>query len=201
MLVYKIVLDEFGTAGHGDRVYLSGVRRAAAGAVQLHRRRRRVDNPAGNTSEKGKPFKGFPIPAAAGVIASLTELMLWLDAGKVQIGAWKFLLPPLMLFLSFMMFSQFRYPSFKAVNWRTQRTLPTFVCIIVVIVVTLLNYQWMPAVIFLSYLMYGFLRPWLSRGWRRDIDREIGERSSEAGAPEDEDDDEEEKEHAAEAAR
>ena len=33
----------------------------------------------------------------------------------------------------------------------------------------------MPAVIFLTYLMYGFLRPWLSRPWRRSIEQEIGE--------------------------
>jgi CDP-diacylglycerol--serine O-phosphatidyltransferase len=40
-------------------------------------------------------------------------------------------------------------------------------------------YQWMPAVLFLSYLLYGFLRPWLSREWRREIEEEIGEEGSE----------------------
>ena len=117
--------------------------------------------------------------------------MLWFDAGNVKIGGWKFLLPPLMLFLSFMMFSQFRYPSFKAVNWRTQRSLPTFLCIIVLICVTALNWQWMPALIFLSYLMYGFLRPWLSRARRREIEQEIGELSAEPGAQDDDDEDDE----------
>ena len=123
----------------------------------------------------------------------MTELMLWFDAGNVKIGAWKFALPPLMLFLSFMMFSQYRYPSFKAVNWRTQRSLPTFVCIIVLLVFTGFFYQWMPAVIFVSYLMYGFLRPWLSRAWRRQIEQEICELSGEPGAAEDDDEDDEDK--------
>ena len=43
------------------------------------------------------------------------------------------------------------------------------------ILLTGFYYQWMPAVIFLTYLMYGFLRPWLSRPWRRSIEQEIGE--------------------------
>ena len=53
---------------------------------------------------------------------------------------------------------------------------------------TALNYQWMPALIFLSYLMYGFLRPWLSRSWRRGIEQEIGEETELPENDEDEDD-------------
>jgi len=33
-------------------------------------------------------------------------------------------------------------------------------------------------VLFLAYLLYGFLRPWLSREWQREIEEEIGEESS-----------------------
>jgi CDP-diacylglycerol---serine O-phosphatidyltransferase len=40
---------------------------------------------------------------------------------------------------------------------------------------TALNYEWMPAVLFLIYLLYGFLRPWVSKRWRREIEEEIGE--------------------------
>ncbi len=186
LLVYKIVLEEFDRDRLGlviAFIYL------ACGALRLARFNciavaASADGAA--KDDQAKQFKGFPIPAAAGVIASITELMLWLNEGNHEIGAWKFTLPPLMLFLSFMMFSQFRYPSFKAINWRTQRTLPTFIVIIVLIVVTLLNYQWMPALIFLSYLMYGFLRPWLSRSWRRGIEQEIGEETDPPEADEEE---------------
>ncbi len=73
-----------------------------------------------------KNFTGFPITAAAGVIASITLFLLWLDEGQRTIGKWKYVLPSLMLFLSFMMFSKFRYPSFKAINWRTTQTTPRF---------------------------------------------------------------------------
>ena len=188
LLVYKIVLDEFDRLGLVIAfIYL------ACGALRLARFNciaAASEADGGAKDDQGKQFKGFPIPAAAGVIASLTEFMLWLNEGNQKIDAWKFSLPILMLFLSFMMFSQFRYPSFKAINWRTQRTLPTFIVIIVLILVTVFNYQWMPALIFLSYLMYGFLRPWLSRSWRRGIEQEIGEEGESPDAEEDEDEDE-----------
>ncbi len=176
LLVYKIVLFEFPRPG-----LLIAFLYLACGALRLARfnciaASSDADHGAQATpAEKGKPFKGIPIPAAAGVIASLTELLLWFDEGRRTLGAWKFALPPLLLFLSYMMFSQFRYPSFKAINWRTQRTLPALLVIFGLIVLTALFYQWMPAVIFLSYLMYGFLRPWLSLSWRRSIEEEIGE--------------------------
>ena len=66
---------------------------------------------------------------------------------------------PLMLFLSFMMFSKFRYPSFKAVNWRTTQSIPRFLFLIALLALTVKFYHWMAAVIFLTYLLYGFLRP------------------------------------------
>jgi CDP-diacylglycerol--serine O-phosphatidyltransferase len=109
------------------------------------------------------------------MIASITLFMLWLAEGEHQLGRWKFVLPPLMLFLSFMMFSRFRYPSFKAINWRTKKSIPRFLIIIFLLFITALNYEWMPAVLFLCYLLYGFLRPWLSREWRQEIEEEIGE--------------------------
>jgi CDP-diacylglycerol--serine O-phosphatidyltransferase len=63
---------------------------------------------------------------------------------------WRFVLP-LLIFLSFMMFSRFQYPSFKAVNWKTKKSIPRFLAIILVVIFTVLNYEWMPAVLFLSY--------------------------------------------------
>src|SRR5438094_10003116 len=74
-----------------------------------------------------------------------------------------------------MMFTRLSYPSFKAITWRTTRSLPRFLIISLVMLFTVMNYEWMPAVLFLAYLLYGFLRPWLSREWRREIEEEIGE--------------------------
>jgi CDP-diacylglycerol--serine O-phosphatidyltransferase len=134
--------------------------------------------------EASKSFKGLPIPAAAGVISSLTMFMLWLEEGEKTIGRWRYALPVLMLFLSWMMFSHFKYPSFKVINWRTRRGIPTFLFTILLFIFTVLNYQWMPFVLFMSYLLYGFLRPWLSRAWRREIEESI---EGEVDAAEDDD--------------
>jgi CDP-diacylglycerol--serine O-phosphatidyltransferase len=149
------------------RVHLPRVRRAASGA-------HRVCQPW-----KGRhlqtEFHRLPIPAAAGLIASITLFLLWLAEGEHHLGNWKFVLPPLMLFLSFMMFSRFQYPSFKALNWKTKKSIPRFLIISLIFILTVMNYEWMPAVLFLAYLLYGFLRPWLSREWQREIEEEIGE--------------------------
>ena len=75
------------------------------------------------------------------------------------------------------MFSRFEYPSFKGINWKTKKSIPRFLIISLIVIFTVMNYEWMPAVLFLSYLLYGFLRPWLSREWRRGIEEEIGEES------------------------
>ena len=120
-----------------------------------------------------KDFKGFPIPAAAGLIASITLFMLWLNDDRIEHGLTKWVLPPLLVFLSWMMFSGFRYPSFKAINWRTTRSVPKFIAIAISISLTVMYYQWMPAVIFLVYLLYGFLRPFLSRSIKEGIEDEI----------------------------
>ena len=129
----------------------------------------------------GKDFKGFPIPAAAGLIASITLFMLWLNDDRIEHGLTKWVLPPLLVFLSWMMFSGFRYPSFKAVNWRTTRSVPKFIAIALSISLTVVYYQWMPAVIFLVYLLYGFLRPFLSRSIKEGIEDEIEDDDEPAG--------------------
>jgi CDP-diacylglycerol--serine O-phosphatidyltransferase len=174
LLVYRIVLQEFRNASWIIAfVYL------ACGALRLARFNvvSAAHETNGPTAEKS--FTGFPIPAAAGLIASITLFLLWLAEGEHHLGKWKFVLPPLMLFLSFMMFSRFQYPSFKALNWKTKKSIPRFLVIIVILVFTWLYYEWMPAVLFLSYLLYGFLRPWLSREWRREFEEEIGEEIAE----------------------
>src|SRR3984957_1830137 len=166
LLVYRIVLQEFPRAGWIVAfVYL------ACGGVRLAR----FNCMSVNHATAEKDFRGFPIPAAAGLIASITLFMLWMAEKERYLGNWKFVLPPLMLFLSFMMFSRFGYPSFKALNWRTKKSIPRFLVISLILLFTVLNYEWMPAILFLAYLLYGFLRPWLSREWQREIEEEIGE--------------------------
>ncbi len=175
LMVYRVVLQEFPRA-----CWIIAFIYLMCGALRLARfNSAPVKNDGANQQDT---FTGFPIPAAAGLIASITLFLLWLAEGEHHLGNWRFVLPPLLLFLSFMMFSRFQYPSFKAVNWKTKKSIPRFLVIILVLIFTVLNYEWMPAVLFLAYLLYGFLRPWLSRDWRREIEEEIGEESSEETA-------------------
>jgi CDP-diacylglycerol---serine O-phosphatidyltransferase len=171
LMVYRIVLQEFPRA-----CWIIAFIYLACGALRLARFNTAAANhDRAGISEDTKNFTGFPIPAAAGLIASITLFLLWLAEGEHHLGKWKFVLPPLLLFLSFMMFSRVEYPSFKAINWKTKKSIPRFLVITLVLIFTVLNYEWMPAVLFLAYLLYGFLRPWLSREWRREIEEEIGE--------------------------
>lgn len=125
---------------------------------------------AANVANASKDFRGIPIPAAAGLIASVTLFLMSLTNDKVEHWLMVWVLPPLLVFLSWMMFSSFTYPSFKNINWRTTRSLPKLLAIVVVILLTVTYYHWMPAVIFVSYLLYGFLRPFLSRKMKASIE-------------------------------
>ena len=177
LMVYKIVLVQFPRSGWVVAgIYL------VCGALRLAR----FNCLAAADSEKAnKEFKVFPIPAAAGLIASLTLFLLWLKKPEVghDIGYGKWVLPPLMIFLAWMMFSKFRYPSFKGINLRTTRSLTKFLVTVFTVIITVLNYEWMPFVLFLSYLLYGFLRPFLSR----KIQQEIEEDDEDLSAPASED--------------
>src|SRR5256714_12744888 len=174
LMVYRVVLKDFPRA-----CWIIAFVYLACGALRLARFNIAAANHEKSGSANGaKNFTCFPIPAAAGLIASITLFLLWLAEGEHRLGKWKFVLPPLLIFLSFMMFSRFEYPSFKAINWKTTKSIPRFLFIILILVITVLNYEWMPAALFLAYLLYGFLRPWLSREWRREIEEEIGEEGS-----------------------
>ena len=173
MLAFHIVLRDFDRYG-----WLIAFVYLACGALRLARFNC-VAAQHGSTAVH-KDFEGFPIPAAAGLIASLTLFMLWLDAGQKTMGPWKYALPPLMLFLSFMMFSRVHYPSFKDVNWRTRRSIPKFIATIVILIFTAMNYEWMPAMLFIAYLLYGLVRPLISHAMRRRIEAQIGDEETES---------------------
>ena len=124
----------------------------------------------------GKDFLGFPIPSAAGLVASLTLLIIWFQEKEFPKGYLKFVLPALMLFLSWMMVSEVKYPSFKTLDLKSTRTFAyTLVAILVLgsVVVTqgrILIFIF--PVLFTVYLIYGFIRPRISRQMRREIEEE-----------------------------
>ena len=129
----------------------------------------------------GKEFLGFPIPSAAGLVASLTLLMMWIYEKDFATGYWKYLLPVLMLFLSWMMVSEVKYPTFKGLDLRATRTFTkTLIGILFIGSVIILQEKiliFVLPIFFTSYLVYGFIRPHISRKMRQEIEEEEGDDS------------------------
>jgi CDP-diacylglycerol--serine O-phosphatidyltransferase len=124
----------------------------------------------------GKEFLGFPIPSAAGLVASLTLMIIKLNENERDLGAWKYFLAVVLLFLSTMMVSTVKYPTFKSLGLRSTSTFlkailaALFLGIILVFREKILYYL-LPA-FFTLYLVYGFVRPRISRRVRHEIEEE-----------------------------
>ena len=127
-------------------------------------------------SGSGREFLGFPIPAAAGLVASLTLFIMWVEDKGFAQGNWRYSLPVIMVFLSVMMVSEVKYPSFKKFDLRTTR--PFFKVLVFSIfmgLLLILREFILPLVlplVFTAYLVYGFIRPRISREMRREIEDE-----------------------------
>jgi CDP-diacylglycerol--serine O-phosphatidyltransferase len=124
----------------------------------------------------GKEFLGFPIPSAAGLVASLTLLMIWLQEKNFSKSYLKFILPALLLFLSWMMVSNVKYPTFKTLDLKATRTFTkTLIAILFIGAVVVLQEKiliFVLPVFFTAYLIYGFIRPRISHQMRREIEEE-----------------------------
>jgi len=127
-------------------------------------------------------FVGFPIPSAAALVASLTWFLMWWDQKAFAVGRWRYLLPVLLLFLSWMMVSEVRYPSFKWLDLRATRTFTkTLVAILVIGSLLVLQDKILVFVLpvaFTGYLVYGFVRPYVSRRIRHEIEEDEEEEGS-----------------------
>ena len=132
-----------------------------------------------NLPGAGKDFLGFPIPSAAGLVASLTLLIIHFNEKEKSLGHWGYLLPVVLVFLSAMMVSEVRYPSFKSLGLRSTTTFlkvivaALFVGLILILREKILYYV-LP-LFFTAYLVYGFVRPHISRAWRREIEEDDDE--------------------------
>jgi CDP-diacylglycerol---serine O-phosphatidyltransferase len=127
----------------------------------------------------GKEFLGFPIPAAAGLVSSLTYLMVHLDEMNAAPPKWRFALPVILLFLSAMMVSTVKYPTFKRLDlkatgtfWKTM--MGALLVGSVVVLQESILYIVLP-LLFTAYLVYGFIRPRISRRMRHEIEEDEDE--------------------------
>ncbi|MFH1067058.1 MAG: CDP-diacylglycerol--serine O-phosphatidyltransferase [bacterium] len=156
LLVFKIVLYEL-----PSRIgWMIAFIYLACGALRLARFNVHAAEPS---KEASKEFTGFPIPAAAGLTASITMLLLHYYEADREIGPLKYVLAFLMLFLSFMMFSKCQYPSFKTVDWHTRWPIRRLLLIILGIAVVVIYYRFALAIVFTAYLLYGFFRPHIAK--------------------------------------
>jgi CDP-diacylglycerol--serine O-phosphatidyltransferase len=184
-LVHRIVLkDVFGEAYAEIGWFIASIY-LVCGAFRLARFNALATLPGGGSKE----FLGFPIPSAAALVTSLTFFMIWLNEigwmeAKFTHSRWRYLLPVLMLFLSWMMVSRVKYPSFKVLNLRTTRSFPGMLVAILLLGSIVVSkgkvLMFILPLFFTAYLIYGFIRPRLSRHTRRDI---IEEEDDEDEAP------------------
>ena len=188
-LVHRVVLrDVF--SSHGDIGWFIASIYLICGAFRLARFNCLAAQPGG--SGGGKDFLGFPIPAAAGTVASITLFLLWLDDNhwldeRFARTPWRYVLPVILVFLSFMMVSEVKYPTFKSLDWRARRTFPKMVVIILSVgFLIIARRKVVPIVlplVFTAYLVYGFIRPRLSRKIRHGIEQEEDEEEDPQSPP------------------
>jgi CDP-diacylglycerol---serine O-phosphatidyltransferase len=171
-LVHRIVLKDV-FSDHPEIGWFLASIYLMCGALRLARFNCLSAMPGGTT---GKDFLGFPIPAAAGLVASLTLFLLWWDDRDFAKGNWRFFLPVIMVILSIMMVSDVRYPSFKSLDLRAKRTFTRMVATIMLIGAFIILWKkvlpWVLPLLFTGYLIYGLVRPKISPKVRQEIEDE-----------------------------
>lgn len=169
-LVHRVVLRDL-FPGHPEIGWFIASIYLICGAFRLAR----FNCLAAETSGT-KDFLGFPIPSAAGLVASLTLLIIQLNEKDRTLGHWGYLLPVVLIFLSAMMVSTVRYPSFKSLGLRSTSTFTKAIiaalCIGVLVVLRNVILVYVLPAFFTLYLVYGFIRPRISRSMRREIEEE-----------------------------
>ena len=176
-LVHRVVLKDM-VEGHPEFGWFIASVYLLCGAFRLAR----FNCLSAMQENNSKEFLGFPIPSAAGLVASLTLLMMWWDEKNFATGYWRYILPALMLFLSWMMVGNVKYPSFKTLDLRATRTFTkTLVAILFLGSIVIFREKllvFVLPVVFTTYLVYGFIRPRISRRMRHEIEEEEEEGSA-----------------------
>jgi CDP-diacylglycerol---serine O-phosphatidyltransferase len=171
-LVHRIVLKDVFVTTPEVGWFIASIY-LICGALRLARYNCLAAVPA---SGGGKEFLGFPIPAAAGLVASLTLFLMWWEEKGFARSSWRYVLPAMMMFLSIMMVSKVKYPSFKTLDLRATRRFTKMVVLLLFVgFIVVLRDKILPLLLPLllsTYLIYGFIRPYISRQMRREIEEE-----------------------------
>lgn len=100
--------------------------------------------------QETKDFLGLPVPAAAGMIASLVLVYVSFD-----VRGFELVMPLLMLAIALLMISNIPYPSFKEIDWQTNLRFRTFIFLVLGFSIAFLFKKWFFAILFFSYIMSG----------------------------------------------
>jgi CDP-diacylglycerol--serine O-phosphatidyltransferase len=169
-LVHRIVLKDV-FAAHPEIGWFIAAAYVICGAFRLARFNCIAEL---SGSGGGRHFLGFPIPAAAGLVASLTLLLVHWDEKDFPKGNWRYALPVILVFLAAMMVSEVKYPTFKKIHWRTQRPFTKMVVIVLAVMLFVMLWKrllpYIAPAVFTSYLLYGFVRPFISRRMQQRVE-------------------------------
>jgi len=105
-----------------------------------------------------KDFLGLPVPAAAGMIASIVLVITSLESASFDSRSLALLIPPFMLAIAYLMVSNIPYPSFKDLDWQTQTRFRTFIGLILGLGTAFFFKEFFFAAIFFSYIASGPIR-------------------------------------------
>lgn len=161
-LVYRIVLYQFEKSG-----WLIAAIYLVCGGIRLARFNVLSSRPS---SHRGGEFVGFPIPSAAALVVSVTLFMMWMAGHERELGRSRYALAGLMVLLSILMVSNVRYPTFKYIDWTPARSVAAFALAAAVGLLLVSFFEVTLAALFVTYMLYGLVRPWVSKRWRREIE-------------------------------
>lgn len=105
-----------------------------------------------------KSFIGLPVPAAAGMIASLVLVL-----NEFDLQRWAIWILGLMLLIAFLMVSHIPYPSLKNLNWRAEAKIWSFLLLVLLFAILFIFGQLGFFILFLGYIFFGLLRYWQKR--------------------------------------
>ncbi|MCO7225298.1 CDP-diacylglycerol--serine O-phosphatidyltransferase [Pleionea sp. CnH1-48] len=164
LVTYNWALTEQGKLG-----WLAAFIFVAAGALRLARFNTQVE-----TADKSY-FQGLAIPSAAAILAG----MVWLGVDSDYPSGTQFGLPVaiITICLGLLMVSNFRYSSFKEVNWRGK--VPFIAILVSVLILVLIAYD-PPIVLFIGFSIYALSGPVLTVVRMRSLKDKRGKTEAEA---------------------
>lgn len=100
-----------------------------------------------------KDFLGLPVPAAAGMVASIVLTYISFD-----VKGFELLMPFFMLTVALLMVSSIPYPSFKEIDWQTNTRFRTFIFLIFCFCIAFMFKELFFVILFIGYIIYGPIR-------------------------------------------